>query len=198
MRHAIQTMSFILLTGAVLGGCDYKFQSYLPKEVTAKPSPDTASRRYPSALAEDKSRVTDNTDAVAIGAKANASYHAALKERDKLQTELTALLQNHAKSQQEARDLSVKLASAEKELAEANTMLLEMKEELMKWKKDVLSFRSEMRQSQKAMLDGLTRLHVLISGGVASAPPPTQTTALTAPIAPIATKTKEKNGANLR
>lgn len=185
MRHTIQTMSLILLAGAMLGGCNYKLDLFGPPELAAGKDIENEEAVYLEDMLDNRPKVTDTNDAVAIGAKANASYHAALKERDKLQTELRVVLKSRDDSQKEAGELKSKLARAEKELAEANTMLLEMREELMKWKKDVLSFRSEMRQSQKALLDGVTRLHVLISGGVAMDPPKTQA----AP--PIAANIKE-------
>ena len=86
----------------------------------------------------------------------------------------TSLIDKDKASQQQIGKLQLDLVRAEKELTEANVMLLEMQGELKKWKEDVLGFRGEMRQSQKVLLEGVTRLHVLIGGGVAMDSPTTQ------------------------
>ena len=195
MRQTFQTMSFILLTGVMLAGCDYKFQPYTVSDILGDKKPDTGNPPYidlEKGLLKHDYAVKDETTASDIAARLSEKYGQAVDELKDLQTRHMALVEKDKGSQMQISKLQSDITRAEKELTEANTMLLEMREELTKWKKDVLSFRAEMRQSQKAMIDGLTRLHVLISGGVAMDPPKTQSAA------PIAANTKENSGENLQ
>ena len=189
MRQTIQTMSFILLTGAMLAGCDYKFQSRPPSAVAASENTEKGSGE---GLLNNWRGVTDNTDAVAIGAQAVKKRDETMDKLEEVRKQHRLLLDKDKISQEDISKLEAKLAGTEKELTEANEMLMEMQVELAKWKKDVLSFREEMRDSQKVLIEGVTRLHVLISGGVAMDPPKAK------PAAPIATNIEEENGDNLR
>jgi len=180
MRHTIQTMSFILLAGAMLAGCDYNFRSYKPPEIAAGEKVETGNAKYLEDLVDDKHTDKDANTAVDIAARLSEKYGQAVEQLNQLQEKHRSLLEKEKGSQQQISKLQSDIARAEKELTEANVMLKEMQGELKKWKEDVLGFRSEMRQSQKALLEGVTRLHVLISGGVAMESPTTQ------PASPIA------------
>ena len=81
--------------------------------------------------------------------------------------------------------LQTDLDAAQKELAEANQMLVEMKKELEAWKGNVLGFRDEIRKAQKAELDSLRKILVVLGAEVpapaaASQQPSTQPSELQA------------------
>jgi len=189
MRQIAKTMTLVLLAGAMLAGCDYgfpEFRAYKPKDIAADKKTEKGNGGYLDDMVEDKHADKDANTAVDIAARLSEKYGDALERLNKLQENHQALIEKDKSSQQQIGKLKLGLARAEKELTEANAMLKEMQGELKKWKEDVLGFRSEMRQSQKALLEGVTRLHVLISGGVAMEAPTTQ------PASPIASNTKEK------
>jgi len=176
MRQTAKTMTLILLAGAMLlAGCDYQpwtpgFLGIVPEE--EKPENETA--KYLEDLVDDKHADKDANTAVDIAARLSEKYGNKVEELNHLQDKHRSLIEKDKSSQQQIVKLKADIVLAEKELTEANAMLKEMQEELKKWKEDVLGFRSEMRQSQKALLEGVTRLHVLISGGVAMESPTTQ------------------------
>jgi peptidoglycan hydrolase CwlO-like protein len=62
--------------------------------------------------------------------------------------------------------IQAQLDQAKKELAEANTLLVDMQKELTNWKTDVLGFRDEMRKAQRAQIDALTHIIVLLGGEI--------------------------------
>lgn len=66
----------------------------------------------------------------------------------------------------QAAKLQADLEEAQKELAEANQMLVEMKKELDAWKGNVLGFRDEIRKAQKAELDSLRKILVVLGAEV--------------------------------
>jgi hypothetical protein len=192
MKQTIKTIAVILFAGAMITGCDYKFQPYAPPAIASTPKVEAGNANYLEDLVDNRHSDRNDNTAVDIAAKLSEKYGQAVDKLNNLQNKHMVLLEKDKGSQIQISKLQTDITRAEKELKEANTMLLEMREELTKWKKDVLSFRSEMRMSQKATLEGLTRLHVLISGGVAMDPAPVRSTV------PIAAKTKENNGANPR
>lgn len=133
-------------------------------------------------------------------ADSSTAVEAALAMSDRHAKVTEELLQAH-KQRQELEETNKKLSlqvaklqndadSAQKELAEANQMLIEMRRELDRWKADVLGFRDEMRASQKAQIDALRKVLVLL-GADASAPggasaasaPAAAPAAATAPVA---------------
>jgi hypothetical protein len=195
MRHTIQTISFILLAGTMLGGCDYEFQPYKFTKVAIDKEPEPEKKEQyvdlERGVLNDDNTIKGETAASDIAARLSEKYGKAVDELKEMQNKHMALVEKDKASQIQISKLTTDIAQAEKELSESNTLLLEMREELAKWKKDVLSFRGEMRKSQEAIINGLTRLHVLVSGGVAT------DTTVTKP-APIATNTEEKNGEKLQ
>lgn len=191
MQRIVQAMIVTLLTGTMLAGCDYSFQSYKPLEFAANEQTAKGNAQYLDDTVDDKHGDRDANTAVDIAARLSQKYGESVDKLNDLQAKHQSLIEKDKSSQNQIAKLQLDLGSAEKELTEANTMLLEMQEELVKWKKDVLSFRDEMRQSQKATLQGVTRLYVLISGGVGMETPTTQ------PAQAVA-NTKEKTGETLQ
>lgn len=194
MRQTIQTVTIILMTGTMLAGCDYRPWTPEPREVAAaneKTEKENAKYVDLEDMLRNKHTVTKETGASDIAARLSEKYGKAVDELKELGKKNDVLLKNCAESREQVSKLKAKLTATEKELTDANEMLKEMEVELKQWKGDVLGFRDEMRQSQKALIEGVTRLHVLISGGVAMDAPTTQP-------APIASNTKEKTGETLR
>jgi len=183
MRQTVQKMFLFLLTGAIVAGCEYRplTPEFLGFEGAAKKT-EKEKPNYLEDLVDDRNTSKDDNTAVDIAARLSEKYGQAVDRLNNLQVKHQSLLEKDKNSQQQIKKLQLDIIRAEKELVEANAMLKEMQGELKKWKEDVLGFRSEMRESQKALLNGVTRLHVLISGGVAVESPTTQP-------APIATNT---------
>jgi len=201
IRITLQTITIVLLAGAVLTGCDYKFPARKPEALKLADTPQAPPEASPyidleRELLKDQHNVNRETNASDIAARLSEKYGKAVEDLRLLQEKHRSLAEKDKASQGQIGKLKVDLARAEKELSEANTMLLEMKDELSKWKQDVLGFRNEMRQSQKAMLNAVTRLTVVISGGVAMDAPPA--TAQKTQPAPIAANTEEKTGGAIR
>lgn len=173
MMKSILTISVVLLAGALMTGCDMNFKSYGSPEILTRNQqpPVTDNANYLEDLVDDQHTSKDDNTAVDIAARLSEKYGQAVERLNELQVKHQTLSNKDRNSQVQIAKLTADVARAEKELTEANAMLLEMREDLAKWKKDVLSFRSEMRQSQKAVIEGVTKLHVLISGGVAMDPP---------------------------
>jgi DNA repair exonuclease SbcCD ATPase subunit len=183
-------MGIVMLAGAMLAGCDYKFPSYTPKEVVVVEKTPPQSANYLEDLVEDKHAARDANTAVDIAARLSEKYGQSVEKLNALHVKHQTLMEKDKASQVQISKLQGDLARAEKELTEANTVLVEMREELTQWKKDILGYRSEMRESQKVLIEGVTRLHVLMSGGVA----PERSD----PKTPLVVKTEEKTGANLK
>ena len=189
MRHTVKTMTLILLAGTMLTGCDYK--PWTPDFLGiagAGEKTENEKPKYLEDMVDDKHADKDANTAVDIAARLSEKYGNKLEELNHLQDKHRSLIDKDKASQQQIGKLQLDLVRAEKELTEANVMLKEMQGELKKWKENVLGFRSEMRQSQKALIEGVTRLHVLISGGVAMESPTESPT--TQPASPIASNTK--------
>jgi len=169
MKRTIETSSAALLAAIALAGCEYKFPAAKPTELAAPENSEIRHAPYADLekeLLNEPGAVDDETTASDIAARLSEKYGKAVEEIKKLQDEHNEAIDKDRTSQARIVKLQTDLARAERELTEANAMLLEMREELKQWKRDVLGFRSEMRQSQKAMLDAVTRLTVVISGGV--------------------------------
>ena len=186
MRQTIQTMTLVLLAGAMLTGCGDQpwTPGFLGFEAGDKKA-EKENAKYiglEDLLKKDSTVKEDNT-AVDIAAGLAEKYGNKVEELNQLQDKHRSLLDKDQVAQKQIGKLQSDLTRAEKELAEANAMLKEMQGELAQWKGNVLGFRDEMRMSQKVLLEGVTRLHVLISGGVAMESPTTQP-------APIASNTR--------
>jgi len=198
MRKTIEIITVALLAGAALTGCEYKFQPHKPTALTAEDKePEPQIKPYADLereLLNEQHAVDKETTASDIAARLSEKYGQAVEEMKLLQDQHRKALEKDKVSQTEIARLQADLARAEKELTEANAMLLEMKGELTQWKKDVLGFRSEMRQSQKAMLDAVARLTVVIGGGVAMETP----AAAPPKSAPIVSNTEDRTGETLR
>jgi hypothetical protein len=185
MRNTIRTMTLVLLAGAMAAGCDR--QSWSSPDLTGswsggadktvKPAPKSTEL---ADLLNEQPRVNDNTNAVDIGTGALKDYQRALNDLAQLQKENTALLKKYDESRKACAASESKLTSAERELSDANEMLKGMKTDLAKWKANVLGFRGEMLDSQRVLIESVTKLHVLISGGVATDAPTTQPAAIVA------------------
>jgi septal ring factor EnvC (AmiA/AmiB activator) len=106
------------------------------------------------------------------GADVASAVETALALSDK-QVKLTDELLQAQQAKRDLEEVNRKLAgqsaklqtdldAAQKELAEANQMLVEMKKELEAWKGNVLGFRDEIRKAQKAELDSLRKILVVL------------------------------------
>ena len=140
MRQTIQTMSIVLLAGTMLAGCDYKFPSFTPNEVSVDDDTKQGNAKYLEDMVNDKHADKDANTAVDIAARLSEKYGQSVEHLSALQRKHQALIEKDKSSQTQISKLQSDITRAEKELTEANTMLLEMKEELAKWKKGLINF----------------------------------------------------------
>ena len=119
-------------------------------------------------------QLAETTVGVGSGGRASSALAAAQNWKDKytarteeclkLQRESTALDAANRDLKAELVATASEMAQAKKELSEANTTLKELDAELAKWQQDVLGFRDEMRLAQRAELELLVKMVVLLGG----------------------------------
>lgn len=76
--------------------------------------------------------------------------------------------------------LQAQLAQSQKELAEANDTLMQLGKELAQWRENVMGYRGEMLQMQKAQMEALKKVLLLLGaeiGPVGATPAKTAATA---------------------
>jgi len=91
--------------------------------------------------------------------------------------------------------LQAELAQSDKELTDANSLLVEMRAELDRWKASVLGYREEMRQAQKAQLEALGKVIMLLGGAEESPAPAAPADARPAETSAQVAPATEKSGA---
>lgn len=75
--------------------------------------------------------------------------------------------------------IETQLQRSKMELTQANDLLVEMHIELNNWKTDVLGFRNEIRDAEKAQLEALLKILVVLGGEAEEESAPTKTQAET-------------------
>lgn len=183
MRRIIEKVGVVLLTGAVLLGCDARFQPDRPQDVTLGPPAEARKDHRESVIRGGGDSAVNEAVKALKEWRENLAKLEELQEKYRKQTETSGELRN------QVGKLKIELARAERELTEANMMLMALQKELKEWKINVLGFRDEMRRSQKVLLEAVTRLYDLISGRVGMDDKAPQ-----APPAPTAARAEEKTG----
>jgi hypothetical protein len=165
MNGTMQRVVFWAALAAVAGCDNWNMQSRNPAPVAPQAPPSEAAYLGRSAVRSDGS-----------SADAASAVEAALALSDKQARLTDELLQaEQAKrdleeaNRKQAGDLAkaqTQLEAAQKELTEANQMLVEMRKEIDAWKASVLGFRDEIRKAQKAELDSLRKILVVLGAEV--------------------------------
>jgi len=91
-------------------------------------------------------------------------YAEAVDRLSRMQESYRQLEGENKKLTAQVAKLQADLAQSDKELTDANTLLVEMRAELDRWKASVLGYRQEMRDAQKAQLEALSKVIMLLGG----------------------------------
>jgi uncharacterized coiled-coil DUF342 family protein len=121
---------------------------------TAQPNAEILERRF---VDPDK-----QNDAVQSAVTWAQKYEKMVEQNTELREQYNRLFVENTELKQQLTQTKTELERTRKELNEANEFLQEMHVELNKWKADVLGFRDEMRQAQKAQLEALSRILLIL------------------------------------
>lgn len=149
--------SIIIIISAALSinGCSI-FTSKTPAEPVTAP-PQTQSEKF---IQPDIKGPTAVESAIIWSDK----YTKLSEQMEQLQKKNMDLTQENHDLANQLNNKQVQLEQAKKELTEANALLVDMQKELTNWKTDVLGFRDEMRKAQRAQIEALTHIVVLLGG----------------------------------
>ena len=101
-------------------------------------------------------------DAVQSAVTWAKKYENVVEQNTELREKNNALFVENTELNRQLETAKADLERTRNELNEANEFLQEMHAELNKWKADVLGFRDEMRQAQKAQLEALSRILLIL------------------------------------
>ncbi|HET6427497.1 MAG TPA: hypothetical protein VFJ30_03735 [Phycisphaerae bacterium] len=121
-------------------------------------------------------------------------YAEAVDRLSRMQDAFRTLEGENKQFRAQVANLQAEQAQANKELSDANTLLVEMGAELERWKASVLGYREEMRQAQKAQLEALSKV-IMLLGGTEESPAPALPAAPAASDSAKADGSTEKTGA---
>jgi len=145
------------------GGWTYTPQGAAPPAAAGAPSGDAA---YLGKAAVKNDGPGDVSSAVETALALSDKQAKLTDELLQTQQGKKDLEEANRKLTAQAGKLQADLDEAQKELGEANQMLVEMKKELDAWKGNVLGFRDEIRKAQKAELDSLRKILVVLGAEV--------------------------------
>jgi septal ring factor EnvC (AmiA/AmiB activator) len=144
-----------------------------PPETTKAPASDAA--YLSKAAVKTEGQGGDVSSAVETALALSDKQAKLMDELIQTQQAKHELEESNRKLAGQSAKLAADLEEAQKELGEANQMLVEMKKELDAWKGNVLGFRDEIRKAQKAELDSLRKILVVLGADVpVAAAPATQ------------------------
>lgn len=184
MRRITGTLAVVSLLVVVFSGCDLRMAGANGQGSVRQGTGDA----YLDKTAIKDETKTGTNNAVDAAMEWARKYAQVAAKRDELIRENRTLMKKQYESQQQIIKFQMELSRAEKELNEANEMLLEMRGELEKWKASVLGFRNEMRQAQKAQLNAMAKILMLVGGEMPENAPTTRPAALSK------RKAEEKSG----
>ena len=137
-----------------------------------------------------KFQTTQQPTAVESTIELTDKYTKLLKEASDLKVKISELTTENNRLKKSGSEFDEKLQQAQKELSEANDLLVKMSIELNNWKVDVLGFRDEMRDAQKAQLEALHKILVVLGGEIEQEPAGSETTDSNSPETNEQNKTK--------
>lgn len=120
----------------------------------ARPNTEIIERRF-----VDPDTRNDAVQSAVTWAK---KYENVVEQNTELREKNNALFVENTELNRQLETAKADLERTRNELNEANEFLQEMHAELNKWKADVLGFRDEMRQAQKAQLEALSRILLIL------------------------------------
>jgi septal ring factor EnvC (AmiA/AmiB activator) len=174
----------VLVTTALLAvswaGCNMMSpQAETAKPAAAAPTASASERSTPPAAGNSgylgkmavKSEGPNGESASAVDSAIawSEKYSKVSEELVKTQQEKHDLEDKNQKLIAQITKLQNDQEASQRELTEANQLLLDMRQDLEKWKANVIGFREEMRASNKAQLEAMKKVIVLLGGEVPSA-----------------------------
>jgi len=132
-----------------------------PAESIVLPAKDRPSESVAKRFQEPASK---GTTAVASAIELSEKYAKLSNEVALLRQENLDLITRNQQFKDRIVFIESQLQRSQKELNEANDLLIEMRIELNNWKTDVLGFRDEMRDAEKAQLEALLKILVVLGG----------------------------------
>ena len=133
-----------------------------PAESIILPGP--ADRPSESVAKRFQETASKGTTAVASAIELSEKYAKLSNEAALLRQENLDLITRNQQFKDRIVFIESQLQRSQKELNEANDLLVEMRIELNNWKTDVLGFRNEMRDAEKAQLEALLKILVVLGG----------------------------------
>ena len=185
------TLALLLIAGLVAGGCTM----WVPN----RPSGPSVG---PSAADPAFGSLGAYLQKASVAKEAETPLPTAIESTLVLQDKYARALEDLRREQERCREITEQkqqltdentriqadLARTQQELGEANGLLVQMRTEIEKWKGDVIGFRDELRQSNRAQLDALAKVMVLLGGETSpkpETPPPAVKPATSAAASPV-------------
>ncbi len=151
----LPTMLLLMFIGS---GCPIPEE---PAESIVLPAKDRPSESVAKRFQEPASK---GATAVASAIELSEKYAKLSNEAALLRQENLDLITRNQQFKDRIVFIESQLQRSQKELNEANDLLIEMHIELNNWKTDVLGFRDEMRDAEKAQLEALLKILVVLGG----------------------------------
>lgn len=154
----------ILILLVVLGGCNVVEERIIYESSAPPVRPVAATAEQPNAEIIERRFVASDSqnDAVQSAVTWANKYQQVVEQNADLRDQKNKLFVENTQLKRQLETAQADLARVRNELDEANEFLQEMHVELNKWKADVLGFREEMRLAQKAQLEALGRVLMIL------------------------------------
>ena len=167
----------LILTAAVLlAGCNVVEERIIYESSVPPASAAPLAAAQPNADIIERRFVTSDSQADAVQSAVTWAkmYEQLVEQNAELRDQYNHLFIENTRLGQQLETTQAELERTRKELNESNEFLQEMHAELNKWKADVLGFRQEMRQAQKAQLEALGRVLLILGAEPITAVEPDQ------------------------
>lgn len=194
--RSIMLIVAAVAVGLASAGCAELARKAIPS-VSGNPAPPADAAHLPKTAVnyndDGADRPADSTVDRAL--MWSEKYAQAVDRLSRMQQAYHDLGQENKQLRAQTAKMQSELAQSEKELTDANSLLVEMRAELDRWKASVLGYREEMRQAQKAQLEALSKVIVLLGGTEVIEPAPQPADSDTSGDSTKAEHASEKHGA---
>ncbi len=145
----------------VWGGCN------LPERKKDAPVPPPPQAQTQTTKQDNLAKRFDQPDmttptAIDSAIELSEKYAKLSKEAAELQKSNQQLIEENKYLKEKLSSAESQLQQARKDLSDANNLLFKTNMELNKWKSDVLGFRQEIRDAQKAQLEALYKILMIL------------------------------------
>jgi len=139
----------------------------LPGPVNDQPS-ESVAKRF-------KEPASSGTTVVDSAIELSEKFAKLSNEAQLLRQENMDLITRNQELKERIVVIETQLQRSKMELNQANDLLVEMRVELNNWKTDVLGFRNEIRDAEKAQLEALLKILVVLGGEAVNESTPAKT-----------------------